>query len=58
MTAAAVAAIAAACIRYPPASKTAGERRSARAAATGATTAAGTSCATATSPAIVAPPWL
>ena len=52
----AVAAIPAACTRYPPASRNTGERRSATAAATGARTAAGTSCATATSPATAAPP--
>jgi len=56
--AAAVAAIPVACTRYPAASRTAGDRRSATAAITGASTAAGTSCATATSPATVAPPRL
>src|SRR5262249_18829952 len=56
MTAAAVAAIAAACPRYPPASRTTGDHRSATAAANGASTAAGTSSATAIRPATVAPP--
>ena len=56
--AAAVPAIAAACTRYPPASRNSGDRRSAREAATGATTAAGASCATATSPATAVPPRL
>jgi len=52
------AAGAAACATYPPASRNTGERRSARDAANGATTAAGTNCATATSPAMAAPPRL
>ena len=57
-TAAVIAATAAASARYPPASRSTGDRRSAKAAATGASTAAGTNCTTATSPAVVAPPWL
>jgi pyridoxamine 5'-phosphate oxidase len=42
--------------RYPPASRAAGDRRSATVATTGATMAAGTSCATATKPAMAVPP--
>ena len=56
--AAAVPAMPATCARYPPASMTTGDRRSASEAATGATTAAGASCATATSPATAVPPRL
>ena len=53
---AAVSAPASARTAYPPISTATGERRSASGATRSATGAAGSSCATATRPAVVAPP--